>query len=62
MLQGWLARSGHKLVDPGARQRETHLADYEQHRGAVAHWLHQFLGAWLGHSVNPDQTMHVVSR
>ena len=62
MLHGWLARSGHMLVDPGARHRETHLAGYERHRAAVAHWLHQFLGGWLGHRVTHEQAMRVVSR
>lgn len=62
MLHGWLARSGHKLVAPGAQPREAHLAGYVQHRGAVAGWLHQFLGGWLGDRVTHDEAVRVASR
>ncbi|MDX2257425.1 MAG: glutamine amidotransferase [Hyphomicrobiaceae bacterium] len=50
LIVRWLALSGHRLAEPGARPIETVLDDHRLCGAAIAGWLDEFLEGWLAGS------------
>ncbi len=46
-IQRWADKNPDSLARPGARARDSHVADWAEYDGAVAGWLRPFVTRWL---------------